>query len=603
MKSSLIKITVLSVIAIFFSDSARAQNTREVYQGNFSGNPCEVTLMWADASGTGGVVGRIKTGSGVEITFIGQSPRSGYLEIDVQGRVDALQKQVSGNTTSWSGKLLTFSRVEAAAAPAGGAPEKRYAGFFRGNACTAALTRTTADGTVDVSGTLTFQSGAVLRISGAETRPGFLEISVETDESINHKLNLTDVGGKSAWVGDYLSLTEIAAPGLTQQLSGGKAPAPGSSALTPLGGGMPPKPPFPGTGVAPLGGGLPPKSPKSPFAATGAPAMPPSSGGLNPGVPPGGGLTTASAPAEDLQITPLVWPVGKWPEGMAHDGNFLWVAESGQRTLVQINPSSGAVITRVNSGRLPVGMATNPLTGDVFAEVATDQTLVKFSRGAKGGKFASLPDYPGGIAADDSAVWVLMWIDGSNAQGQVIRFDQGSGAASKSELLGDAVSNIGKAGNSLWVNQAKLDTTHLNLLDPATAQRKQTITLKGFFPSLSASENSVYMAGGNWDVDGMVVRVDPVTLQETARRSLPGEFIYRLTANNDYVIAAGAKGTLWILSAQDLTVQRTIHLNWGPFRPASLLIDGDILYLTAHEGSGENGSVLVVNDWAPAGHP
>jgi len=123
--------------------------------------------------------------------------------------------------------------------------------------------------------------------------------------------------------------------------------------------------------------------------------------------------------------------------------------ESGQRTLAHINPDTGAIAERVKSGRLPVGVATNPVTGDVFAEVATDQALVKYSRGAKGGKFASLPDYPNGIAADDTAVWVLMHIGGSNAQGQVIRYDQRSGSSSKSELLGDAVSNIGKVVNGV----------------------------------------------------------------------------------------------------------------------------------------------------------
>lgn len=331
--------------------------------------------------------------------------------------------------------------------------------------------------------------------------------------------------------------------------------------------------------------------------------MTPPPGGLNPGVPAGSIPAAPSGPAEEIRLTPTVWPVGKWPEGMAFDGNFLWVAESGQRTLAHLNPDTGAIAERVNSGRLPVGMATNPQTGDVFAEVATDQTIVRFSRGAKGGKFVSLPDYPNGIVADETAVWVLMWIGGSNAQGQVIRYEQRSGSSSKSELLGDAVSNIGKAGSGIWVNQAKLDTTQLNLLDPATLQRRQTVTFNGFFPSLAATEKSIVMAGGEWDVSGSVLRVDPSTMQETARQQLPGEFLYKVAANEDFVVAAGYKGTLWILDSDDLTLRRTIHLDWGPFRPASLLIDGEILYIAAHEGVGENGSILVVEGWAPAGHP
>jgi hypothetical protein len=185
----------------------------------------------------------------------------------------------------------------------------------------------------------------------------------------------------------------------------------------------------------------------------------------------------------------------------------------------------------------------------------------------------------------------------------VIRYDQRSGNSSKSELLGDAVSNIGKTGNGVWVNQAKLDTTHLNLLDATSLQRRQTVTLNGFFPSLVATNKSIVMAGGAWDVSGSVTRIDPATMQETARQELPGEFIYRLTANEDFVVAAGYQGTLWILDSDDLTLRRTIRLDWGPYRPASLLIDGETLYISAHEGVGENGSILALEGWAPTGHP
>ncbi len=307
---------------------------------------------------------------------------------------------------------------------------------------------------------------------------------------------------------------------------------------------------------------------------------------------------------ENLMLTPAVWAVGKWPEGMAFDGQSLWVAESGQRTLARLDPFSGAVIERVPSGRLPVGMVANRQTGEVFAEVATDQTIVKFSRSGKGGKFVSLPDYPNGIAADDVAIWTLLWVDGSNADVSVIRHDQRTGASKKSEILGQAGSKIAKAGNSLWVNQAMQYNTDLNLLDPGTLQRKQVVTLDGFFPAMAATETGVFLGGGNWDVNGTVIRVDPATLFETARRELPGEFIDRITTDGEFVVAAGTKGTLWVMEAGYLALRREIRLNYGEFTPASLLIEGDTLYISVHTGSGENGSILELKGWMPApGHP
>lgn len=517
-----------------------------------------------------------------------------------------------------------------------GPVEKRYAGSFRDDACTVTLQWVTTDGSVNVSGSLTTQSGAALKVSGAEISPGMLELTVETDESINHKLSLADAGGKAIWAGTYLTFIETGSPVATPTGAAmpptGAAPAPGLPTLPPLpplGGGLsplpgmpqlpatgtaptappavtgtPPSPPTGGTTMPPPGGGLPPLPPLPGTGTTVGTTMPPAPGTLNPGVPTGSIPGATSGPAQEIRLTPTVWPVGKWPEGMAHDGNFLWVAESGQRTLAHINPDTGAIAERVKAGRLPVGMATNPVTGDVFADVGTDKVVVKFSRGAKGGKFGSLSDYPQDIVADETAVWVLMWIDGTANTGKVIRFDQRSGASSKSDLIGDAVSNIGVSENRLWVNQATPETTRLNLLDPATLQISQTMSLNGYFPSLAVTSKSILMAGGEWDAYGMVVRVDPITMQETGRKQLGDEFIFKVTNNEQFLVAAGSKGTLWILSATDLSLLRTIRLDWRPFQPASLLIDHDVLYISTAEGNGEEGSILVLKDWAPEyGHP
>ncbi len=289
---------------------------------------------------------------------------------------------------------------------------------------------------------------------------------------------------------------------------------------------------------------------------------------------------------------------------MTHDGNHLWLAESGQRTLAQINESSGAIIERVSAGRLPVGMATNPQTGDVFAEVVTDKTVIKYSRGAQGGKFVSLPDYPESIAANDTAVWVLIYIDGSNESGQVIRYDQRTLAMTKSDLIGYGICEMDQQSDWVWVNQTVDDSTQLHLLDPTSLQRQQTISVAGYLPSIATSENSVILAGGAWEGDGVVARIDPFQRQEKARRTFPGEYIYSVTADNEFVVAVGVRGTIWVMAAEDLSLLRTVHLNWNEYQPSSLMIDGEILYISTHIGNGENGSILVVKDWAPAlGHP
>jgi hypothetical protein len=249
-------------------------------------------------------------------------------------------------------------------------------------------------------------------------------------------------------------------------------------------------------------------------------------------------------------------------------------------------------------------MVSNSQTGDVFSYVGTDQKLIKFSKNAKGGTFATLPDYPNSMTADDEAIWVYLWENDSNAESSVVRFDQKTKKSKKSVLFGSNGSGISKSDDFLWINQARQYSTTLSSLNPKTLQRLQSIEINGTLASLASTGGSVLLAGGEWDVDGVIVRVDPFQMRETARRQIPGEFMYRIATDDDYVVTAGYKGTLWVFSVEDLTLLRTIHLNWSDYQPSSLLILDDQLYISVHQGDGENGSILKVDGWAPMrGHP
>ena len=53
-----------------------------------------------------------------------------------------------------------------------------------------------------------------------------------------------------------------------------------------------------------------------------------------------------------VTLTPRVIPVGKWAEGIVFDGSSLWVAESGQRTIAQLDLDRGNVTRRITVGRV-----------------------------------------------------------------------------------------------------------------------------------------------------------------------------------------------------------------------------------------------------------
>lgn len=86
-------------------------------------------------------------------------------------------------------------------------------------------------------------------------------------------------------------------------------------------------------------------------------------------------MTAFSAFAQEPPVTrtlvPSILKVGKWAGGIAYDGAALWVAESGQRSILRI-ARDGTTTRYPNVGRLPVGMAALP-NGDIYA-------LVKLTR-------------------------------------------------------------------------------------------------------------------------------------------------------------------------------------------------------------------------------
>src|SRR6185295_12728485 len=145
----------------------------------------------------------------------------------------------------------------------------------------------------------------------------------------------------------------------------------------------------------------------------------------------------AVAPAVITQtLTPSIVAVGKWAEGVAFDGNSLWVAESGQRSIAEI-PKDGTIARHVSVGRLPVGMASLP-DGRIYALVQTDQIVWQQTPGnPKGRRLTSLKECPNALAAGPRALWVLTQPDCSSGSSRAIRIDPESGRQFPTEQLGE----------------------------------------------------------------------------------------------------------------------------------------------------------------------
>jgi len=198
-----------------------AEQKTETYSGFFQGSPCTVTINWANYSGQDAVDGKIVTNSGVILTFFGSNPRSGYMEIEIQGRQHQLNKTKSGNNISWGGQNLSFSRSNSGAPvappvrPTSGAGFKKdYIGLWRGDSVTASL-NFVPDSDPDVLYTATgmmIKNGIAYSISVWQPRPDYIELEIDTDAE-NHKLSKEMSGGQISWVGRWVSLTEKGAMG------------------------------------------------------------------------------------------------------------------------------------------------------------------------------------------------------------------------------------------------------------------------------------------------------------------------------------------------------------------------------------------------------
>ena len=301
----------------------------------------------------------------------------------------------------------------------------------------------------------------------------------------------------------------------------------------------------------------------------------------------------AQAPPERT-ITPSIVKVGKWAEGIASDGKSLWVAESGQRSIVQI-AGSGAIQRRLTIGRLPVGMAALP-DGRVHALVHTDRIVWQQPGTGAGRKLATLTDCPQGLAAGAQALWALLWSNCSNADSQVVRIDPATGAQATTGKLGEWAQAIAAAHGKVWVGHARGE--RLSAIDPQSLAVERTTVRGAELWAITSNRTGLFAGGriaGTTD-QGLIVSIYPKDRTETGRLRVD-ELILTLAADDETLVALGDKGTIWIVATSDFTLRGRINLGVGTYRPSSALIHDGKLVVVAQQYQGENGAVFTLTGW------
>ena len=305
---------------------------------------------------------------------------------------------------------------------------------------------------------------------------------------------------------------------------------------------------------------------------------------------------TAPAPqvvtsaVRELTLVPQVFPVGKWPEGLVIADNAIWVAESGSRRMVKIDPGSGDLLDAVPVGRLPVSMAADP-DGNVYAGTFTDQKIFRQPVGGKGKAIASFKNtFMRGLSFGNDAIYAATSTEDNERVTLITRVDPKTGKTKASPPFYADTRSFIMAQDAPWV----LDTANVvTMFDKATLEPASSIPSDNFLWTLGANLDAVFVGGREQQQEGksLVQRHAQGNPQDRIVQVLDSqELIVAIAANNDRVAALGIDGTVWILDS--ISLQPLKHFNIGR-RPQAAVFENGNLFITSHMGEGENGVVMI----------
>ncbi|WP_156174374.1 hypothetical protein [Hoeflea sp. IMCC20628] len=306
----------------------------------------------------------------------------------------------------------------------------------------------------------------------------------------------------------------------------------------------------------------------------------------------------AAGGADDVTLAPRIIQLGKWVEGIVHDGSNLWVSESGQRTIARVDYRTGKLLERLKVGRLPIAITS--IGKDVFTLVATDKVILKHDERSKKTRLANLKDCPTAMLASGEDLFVLGEPNCSSNESRLTRIDARTGKQKASSNLGEWGQAITAFGSEIWVGHARGSTVSVVRTSDMKVSK---VKLPGIEVWAMASNSKSVFAGGstaNSNADGSIVMIDAQTRKEV-RRFSPAERVAEIAADDTKVVAVGDEGTIWVLSPRDLSLLRTIHANSGDYEPKAIAFVKDELVVSVGQYIGEKGAVFVFADYLPHG--
>jgi YVTN family beta-propeller protein len=261
-----------------------------------------------------------------------------------------------------------------------------------------------------------------------------------------------------------------------------------------------------------------------------------------------------------------VVPVGSTPRGVAV-GDSVWVANSADGTVSQVDPRTLKVVQTVGIGAQATDIATG--AGGVWVATGNDNTLVQMQP-RTGAVLATLPlpkekDQPTSapaVAVGEGAVWV-----GSGVR--VLKIDPASGTivAGFSQTGIHGVFDVAVGAGAVWA----ADGSEVVVRISAVTAKPTGKPVHSVYPgSLAVGYGSVWEAGA--DQGGghpAVLRIDPQTLQITqtiplGKSRLPGADFGLATGDGAVWLTDYDRGTLLRIDPGTGVIVSTIRIGEHP---------------------------------------
>lgn len=254
-------------------------------------------------------------------------------------------------------------------------------------------------------------------------------------------------------------------------------------------------------------------------------------------------------------------PVGSRPIAVSAGSGAVWVANADDGTVSRVDPTTRKVQTigtRTAASDLSVG------AGSVWVASGGEGTLVRIDPATNTpvdtfdlsgpDKLAPVGVYA--VAADARAVWV-----GSGA-GATLKIRSRTGKATIRVETGATPVDLALGGGDLWV--ATLDGRVLRI-DAETGVKTGVFTAGESVRALAFGEGALWLAGIGPRGEGIVSRIDPVTMAgiDGATR-LPGPPTGLAIGDGSVWVAGGTAGTLIQIDPNTGDVTRSIRIGGAP---------------------------------------